>query len=258
MVPRTLTETGLSGRPTNETTPIAAGDITTSADTITIDEVEGSYQFSRKLLMGSNPLIDRIALDAMDRAWLADIETRAVTYFVNGTNTHTAVAADYADGTEYIALLRSQFATLAAATLYRATVVLPPAKEYVATAEADDTTGRALLPYGPQVNSVGDSSAGYAGVSVQGVPLMPGPYMPATKTLIIDQSLDAAIIFATPIMNFRLEWTPAGTAGNVKVLQLTKYSGVGFWSQYPGGVIVITNGTPIAADAGDTGRSAKK
>ena len=36
----------------------------------------------------------------------------------------------------------------------------------------------------------------------------------------------------------------------MKVLQLTKYSGVGFWSQYPGGVVLMTNTTPLALDAG--------
>ena len=259
-VPRTATETGLSGRPANETTPIAPGDITGLNDTVTIDEVEGAYLFSRKLLLGSNPQIDRIALDAMDRAWLADVETRAVTYFVAGTNVHTPVAATYADGAGYIAALRGQFAAMAAATLYQATVVLPPAKEYIAAAESDDSTGRALLPYGPQMNSSGESGTGYGSASVQGVPLNPGPYMPADKTLIIDQSLDAAVVWATPVMDFRLEWTTdTTTGGNVKVLKLVKYSGVGFWSQYPGGVILMTNGTPIAADAGNGGtRTAKK
>jgi hypothetical protein len=236
--------------PPDEVTPIAPGTITTTNDTVTINEVEGAYTFSRKLLMGSNPQIDRIALDAMDRAWLAEVETEAVSYFVGGANVHTAVPGNYADGAGYIAALRGQMAAMAAATLYQATVVLPPAKEYIAAAESDDTTGRALLPYGPQINSAGESSAGYASVSVQGVPLMPGPYMPPNETLLLDQSLDAAVIWATPVMNFRLEWTSDATGGNVKVLKLVKYSGVGFWSQYPGGVVLMTNGTPLATEAG--------
>ena len=253
-VPRTATETGLSGVAADEVTPIAPGTITVTNDTVTINEIEGSYLFSRKLLMGSNPQIDRIALDALDRAWLANVETQAVTYFVGGANVHTAVAASYANGTTYVAALRGQFAALAAATLYQATDVIPAAKEYVAAAEADDSTGRALLPYlGPQ-NSSGESAAGYGSVSVQGVPLWPGPYMPANETLILDQSLDAAVAFTTPVLNFRLEWTTdVATGGNVKVLKLVKYSGVGFWSQHPGGVVLMTNGTPLALDAGAQG-----
>lgn len=249
-VPRTAAETGLSVVPADEVTPAPPGTITTTNDQVVISEVEGSYQFSRKLLMGSNPQIDRIALDAMDRAWLAQVETEAVAYFVGGAAVHTAVSATYADGPTYTRALRAQMAALAAATLYQATVVVPASKEYIAAAEADDTTGRALLPYGPQVNAAGESAAGYASVSVQGIPLLPGPYMSANHTLILDQSLDAAVIFATPVLDFRLEWTPAGTVGNVKVLQLTKYSGVGFWSQYPGGVVLMTNTTPLALDAG--------
>jgi hypothetical protein len=253
-VPRTVAETGLSGRPVDEVTPITPGNITTTNDTVTIDEVEGSYLFSRKLLMGSNPQIDRIALDAMNRAWLADVETRAVTYWVNGANTHTAVAVDYADGAEYLAVLRQLFAQMAAATMYQATIVLPPAAEYTVAAEAVDSTGRPLLPYGPQVNSPGESSTAFATASVQGVPVVPGPYMPPDKTVILDQSLDAAIAWTTPVMDFRLEWTTdVATGGNVKVLKLVKYSGVGFWSQYPGGVILVTNGTPIAALEAGTG-----
>ena len=249
-VPRTAAETGLSVVPADEVTPAPPGTITTTNDQVVISEVEGSYQFSRKLLMGSNPQIDRIALDAMDRAWLAQVETEAVAYFVGGAAVHTAVSATYADGPTYTRALRAQMAALAAATLYQATVVVPASKEYIAAAEADDTTGRALLPYGPQVNAAGESAAGYASVSVQGIPLLPGPYMTANKTLILDQSLDSAVVFATPVLDFRLEWTPSGTVGNVKVLQLTKYSGVGFWSQYPGGVVLMTNTTPLALDAG--------
>ena len=248
-VPRTATEVGLSGVPTDEVTPIAPGTITTTNDQVVISEVEGSYQFSRKLLMGSNPQIDRIALDAMNRAWLAQVETEAVAYFVGGASVHTAVSATYSDGPGFITALRAQFAALAAGTLYQATVVIPAAKEYMAAAEANDTTGRGLLPYGPQVNAAGESSAGYSSVSVQGIALQPGPYMTPTHTLILDQSIDSAVIFATPIMDFRLEWTPATAVGNVKVLQLVKYSGVGFWSQYPGGVVLMTNTTPITAEA---------
>ncbi|HZZ55695.1 MAG TPA: hypothetical protein VFE26_15590 [Trebonia sp.] len=253
-VPRTATETGLSGESVDEVTPVTPGTITVTNDTVTINEIEGSYLFSRKLLMGSNPQIDRIALDALERAWLANVETEAVTYFVGGANVHTAVAGNYTDGPGYIAALRGQFAALAAATLYQATDVIPAGKEYVAAAESNDTTGRALLPYGPQVNSSGQSSAGYASAAVQGVPLWPGPYMTANHTLILDQSLNAAVAFATPVMDFRLEWTTdVATGGNVKVLKLVKYSGVGFWSQYPGGVVLMTNGTPLALDAGAQG-----
>ena len=61
----------------------------------------------------------------MDRAWLAQVETEAVAYFVGGANVHTAVAVNYADGPTYIAALRAQFATLAAATLYGPTAGNP-------------------------------------------------------------------------------------------------------------------------------------
>ena len=255
-VPRTATEVGLSGTPADEVTPIAPGTITTVADQVVINEVEGSYLFSRKLLMGSNPQIDRIALDAMNRAWLAQVETEAVAYFVGGANVHTAVAATYADGPTYIAALRANFAALAAATLYGPTHVIPAAKEYIAAAEANDTTGRGLLPYGPYgpQNAAGESAAGYSSVAVQGVPLLPGPYMTPNHTLILDQSLDAAVMFATPVMDFRLEWTTdVATGGNVKVLKLVKYSGVGFWAQYPGGIVLLTNSTPLALDSGAQG-----
>jgi hypothetical protein len=265
-VPRTATETGLSGAPTDEITPIAPGSITTGNDTITINEVEGSYQFSRKLLMGANPAIDRIALDAMDRAWLADVETRATAFFLLPANS-TAWTSTYADGLGFIGALRALYAAMAAGTLYTSTDTLPATKEYEAAAGANDTTGRGLLPYGPRVNAPGSSDVAYAAAEVQGVPLWPGPYMPATKTLVLDQSRNSAAAFVTPVMNFRFEstTTAGSTTENVKVLQLTKYSGVGFWAQYPGGIHVITNTTPITAEGGlvtrsddSGGRAAKK
>jgi hypothetical protein len=246
MVPRTESEAGLSGSGADELTPLPPGTIGTDADPIVIEEVEGAYRFSRKLLMGSNPAIDAIALAALDRAWLADVEARAVAYFTTPANS-TAWGSTYADGIGYIASLRALFAAMAAGTLYTSTDAIPAAKEYEAAAAADDTTERPLLPYGNSINSAGASAEAYAALEVQGVPLWPGPYMPADKTLVLDQSVNAAAAFVTPVMNFRLEWTGDG---NVKVLQLTKYSGVGFWSQYPGGIHVITNTTPIAAGAG--------
>jgi hypothetical protein len=250
-VPRTATEAGLSGLPADEITPIAPGTITTTNDTITIAEVEGSYQFSRKLLMGANPAIDRIALDAMDRAWLADVETRATAFFTAAGNS-TAWTSTYADGLGYIASLRALYAAMSAGTLYTSTDTLPATKEYEAAAAANDTTGRPLLGFGPRVNAPGSSEAGYSSAEVQGVPLWPGPYMPANLTLVLDQEKNSAAAFATPVMNFRFEstTTAGSTTENVKVLQLTKYSGVGFWAQYKGGIHVITNTTPIAASAG--------
>jgi phage head maturation protease len=249
-IPRTATETGLSGLPTNETTPIAAGDITTNTDQISIAEVEGAYRFSRKLLLGSNPAIDAIALDAMDRAWLDDVERRAVAFFTSGANS-MPVSGTYADGREFILALRSLYAALSAGTVYTATDTIPAAKEYAAAAEADTDTGAPILPFGPRINTPGESAAAYAALVVQGVPLWPGPYMTADKTLVLDQSINSAVAFTTPVMNFRLEWTPAtGPTANVKVLQLVKYSGVGFWAQYKGGINLVTNTTPIAAAAG--------
>jgi hypothetical protein len=260
-LPRTVTETGLSGLPADEVTPVAPGDIATTNDTVSIVEVEGSYQFSRRLLMGSNPAIDRIALDAMERAWLNDVETRAVAFFTAAGNS-TAWSSTYADGLGFIGALRGLFAAMAAGTLYTSTDAIPATKEYSAAAVANDTTGRGLLPYGNSVNSAGSSSEAFAALEVQGVSLWPGPYMPANKTLVLDQSIASAVVFATPVMNFRFEstTTSGSTTENVKVLQLTKYSGVGFWSQYKGGIHVITNTTPLPLEdgnGGEAGRQAK-
>ena len=246
MVPRTTAETGLSTKPADEVTEPVSGTITTASDTIVIEEVEGAYDFSRKLLMGSNPQIDRIASDAMDRAWLADVETRATTFFTTPANS-TPFASTYSDGLGYVTALRAVFAQMAAATLYDADVVIPASKEYIEAAESNDTTGRPMLPFGPRFNAPGDSGAGYQSLTVQGVPLLPGPYMVANKSLVIDQEVAAAVAWVTPIMNFRLEWTGDG---NVKVLRLVKYSGVGFWAQHVGGVVCMTNSTPLTLAAG--------
>jgi hypothetical protein len=245
MVPRTATETGLSGLPTDEVTPIAPGDITTGVDTVTIAEIEGAYQLSRRLLMGSNPQIDTIALDAMERAWLNDIEARAVAFFTLPAHS-TAVAATYADGVTYVTALRSAMANMAV-TPFTATDMIPAQKEYVAAATANSTTGAPILPFGPRFNTPGDSDAAFAALEIQGVPLWPGPSMTANHTLVLDQdNANSACAFVTPVMNFRLEWTTdTTTGGNVKVLKLVKYSGVGFWAQQPQGIRLLTNTTPI-------------
>jgi hypothetical protein len=189
----------------------------------------------------------------MERAWLADVETRATTFWTTAGNV-TPASATYASGQAFTVSMRGAMAALAAATLYAADVIIPPSKEYIAASAADDTTQRPLLPYLGAMNTAGTTGPGYETLTIQGVPVFPGPYMPANKVLLIDTSIDAAVIWVTPVMNFRLEWTtdvatgPVTTGGNVKVLKLVKYSGVGFWSQYKGGIILTTNSTPLPLD----------
>jgi hypothetical protein len=249
-VPRTQSESALSGTPADEVTPIAPGTIATTNDTITIQEVEGAYEFSRKLLLGSNPQIDRIALDAMERAWLADVEARAVTFFTTAGQ-FTALSATYADGPGFISAVRAAFAVMATGP-FTPTDVVPASKEYIAAANANDTAGRPLLPYGDRFNSPGESTPGYAALVIQGIPLWPGPSVSANHAFILDQGADSAAVFTTPVMNFRLEWTTdATTGGNVKVLKLVKYSGVGFWTQQLAGVRLMTNTTPLPLQAGE-------
>ena len=173
-----------------------------------------------------------------------------MTFFTTAANS-TAASGTYADGGGYITALRGTMAAMSSATLFDADVVIPAGKEYNAAAAANDSAGRPLLVYGPAFNAPGTSGAGYEALAVQGVPLLPGPFMLANKSLLIDQEVAAAAVFATPVMNFRLEWTTDATSGgNVKLLKLAKYSGVGFWTQYKGGVVCLTNTTPLALDAG--------
>ena len=161
------------------------------------------------------------------------------------------MSATYADGPGFISALRGAFANMAVGP-FSPTDVIPASKEYIAASNANDTAGRPLLPYGNAMNAPGESSAGYAALTVQGIPLWPGPSMTATHTLVLDQGADSAAVFATPVMNFRLEWTTdATTGGNVKVLKLVKYSGVGFWTQQKAGVRLLTNTTPLPLQAGE-------
>jgi hypothetical protein len=171
-----------------------------------------------------------------------------VIYFTEPTHA-VQLAGAYADAAGYLSALLGEFADIATGP-FGPTDVIPARAEYVALATAVDSTGRPLLPYGPRMNAPGESAEGYAALLAQGVPLWPGRSMAADKTIILDQAADSAVAWTTPVMNFRLEWTSDNaTGGNVRVLKLVKYSGVGFWTQQHEGVFCLTNSTPLPARA---------
>jgi hypothetical protein len=240
-VPRELTRTGLSTHPVDEVTPIAAGTLTTGLDSVPMQEVSGRFEFSRALAMSSNPAIDMIAMNAMDEEWLLDVETRAMAFFTATANS-TAGSVTYGTGAAYLTAIRHAQAFQRAVARRRVTTMVAPAAEYVVAGDADDSTNRPLLPYGPAVNAIGESGRAIELLYVNGVPLVPQQAAVADKTLVLNDA--DAFGFATPVMQFRFEATGAGP--DPKVLALVKYSGVGFWTRRKAGVVCLTNSTPLA------------
>jgi hypothetical protein len=243
-VPREATRTGLSTTPTDEVTPVAAGDITTALNTITPQHVMGSYAFSRDLALSSNPAIDMIARNAMDEEWLKDIEARAIAFVTTAAN-NTAVSVTYADGQTLIAAIRGQEAGFRIRRLAPVDVVIMPgAKEYAAAILADDASKRPLLGWNTPYNPLGGQSDGAMEANVLGVPVVPdgAAPMPATKMLFLKRS--DFYCFETPVWNFRFD----ANGTNPLVITLVKYSGVAFWTRRKEGVAVSTNTTPIVLD----------
>jgi HK97 family phage prohead protease len=253
VIPREATRTGLSTTPTDEVTPVAAGDITTTTNTVTPVHVMGSYAFSRDLALSSNPGIDMIAMNAMDQSWLLDIESRAIAYF-EGAGHNTAKAPTYTTGIAFVKDARGELASFRTTRRAPADVIICPTAEYLAAVNADDSSARPLLGWGQNVmNPVGRVGDGAQEASILGVPLVPEGQSPlgAKKTHYVH--IADAWCFTTPVWNFRFD--ASGT--NPLVITLVKYSGVAFWTRYVEGYVVATNaGANPTVEGFDMGDSA--
>jgi hypothetical protein len=260
-VPREASRAGLSGVPADEITPVVPGSITTGLNTVTPQAVSGTYQFSRALVMGSNPAIDMIAMNALDEEWAKDVETRLAAFIVAGA---TPGAPTYTTGAGYISALRTAMAQFRTRRHAPATAIISATKEWESAVEADDLQGRPLLNWdgSPIINAQGTVGDGLQNASLYGTPVLPQSFGVAAKKTVVLRAQDL-IAFATPIMNFRYEATPgAGNTMNPLLLQVSKYSGVAFWIRRAEGVVVLTNadatGLPFDADDDQGAAKAKK
>src|SRR4029077_170259 len=102
--------------------------------------------------------------------------------------------------------------------------IVAPSKEYLAAIAANDTAARPLLGWDGASNMYGPgpTNDGPAEATVLGVPLLPegAGALPANKVLYVVAG--DLVCFATPIMNFRIEYD----GSNPLVITLVKYSGV--------------------------------
>lgn len=244
-IPRELTRTGLSGTPADEVTPPAAGDITTGLNTVTPQQVMGSYAFSRTLAMSSNPAMDQIAMNALEQEWLKDMEGRAAAFFKTAAN-NQAASATYADGQTFIASARGQMAAQRVSRHMPTVAIVAPVKEYLGAVGADDAQKRPLLGWdgAPALYGPGEQGNAAASAAILGVPLLPEGAVAIGPDKVLYFAGQSAYSFVTPIMNFRFE--ASGT--NPMVITLVKYSGVAFWTRYTSGVRLATNSTPLPLD----------
>jgi hypothetical protein len=244
-IPREVSRAGLSGTPADEVTPPAAGTIAATVDTVTPEVVYGSYEFSRALAMSSNPAIDMIANNALDEEWLKDIETRAIAFWSTAAN-HTAAAVNYTNGAGYISIVRQQMAAQRVTRHAPTRNVVTPTAEYSAAVGADDAADRPLLGWDGATNMYGPGTQGNAAsdATILGVPTLPEGAAPLTANTSFLFTEGDAVCFATPVMNFRIEYN----GNNPLVITLVKYSGVAFWTRQVLGVRMMTNGTPISFD----------
>jgi hypothetical protein len=244
-IPREVSRAGLSGTPTDEVTPPPPGTITATLDTVTPEQVYGSYEFSRALAMSSNPAIDMIANNALDEEWLKDIETKAVAFWTAAGNS-VPVGAAYADGAGFIAGMRAQMAAQRLTRHAPTRNIVTGSKEYAAAVAADDASDRPLLGWdgAPAMYGPGTQGNAASDATILGVPTLPEGAAPLPANVSLMFTEGDAVCFATPVMNFRIEYN----GNNPLVITLVKYSGVAFWTRQQLGVRAVTNSTPLPLD----------
>lgn len=254
-LPTAGTTANLSGSPLDEITPNEPGAIDPGLVTVTPQHVMGSYQFSRDLALSSNPAVDVIAAAAMNEAWLLDVETRAAAYVLGaGNNTDSAVGV-YADGAAYVKAIRKAMAETRIQRHRGISLLVSGDAEYLLAADAEDTTERPLLPWtgAQQVNAPGSTADAIEAIGIYGRALVPQGAGIADGNTVAIVAGDL-VAFATPVWNFRFENVPYVPASmiphgmtNPLLLQLTKYSGVAFWTRQVLGVRVLRKSATAAA-----------
>jgi hypothetical protein len=252
-IPTETARTGLSGSPADEITPIAPGTIDAVGIVVTPQHVMGTYQFSRDLALSSNPAIDVIAMNALDESWLADVEARAAAYVIaTGHRTVNGIGV-YTDGQTYVKGLRTGMAKSRIARHKGLSVLIAGNAEYLLAIDADDAAKRPLLPWvgGGVTNAFGVTGDAVEMANIYGRPLVPQAVGIADGNTVGITAGDF-VAFATPVWSFRFEATPSGGQMNPLVLQLTKYSGVAFWTRRVLGVRLFTSATPSREAPDDT------
>lgn len=146
------------------TAHVAPGTLTVDEQTVTPKAISGAFEVSRELVDASNPAIDRLALNAMQRDYRRHTEAYAAAQLVAGLTPVLGVDT----GAELEAQLIDFLDDRDVAPAFIASS--PSYFSDRATEQATD--GRPRYPYLNPTNASGTTSAGFSGLYVQGVELV--------------------------------------------------------------------------------------
>jgi HK97 family phage prohead protease len=138
------------------------GDIDVADVTITPGAVSGAFRLSRELVDASNPALDAIAIRAMARDYRYVTESKTVAALEAGIDSTIATVNT---GIKVRQQLSSFYDVADEAASFLA---LGPGYYNTLSAETDGA-GRPMLPYTQPMNALGGPTAGWTGVSVDGV-----------------------------------------------------------------------------------------
>ncbi len=172
------------------------GDQDVTEVTVTPGAVSGAFRLSREMVDASNPALDQIALRSMMRDYRYQTETKTVAMLDAGID--TTVTAQNTN--MKVRTFLSNFYDLADEPA--AFMAFSGTYYNLLTAEVD-STGRPLLPSANPTNAIGETKAGWTGVSVDGVEYMKSSRIDAeTAYAVIPE--DVHVAEATP-RSFRFE-----------------------------------------------------
>lgn len=207
-VPRFVSATGATGDHTEGTNPT---DGTLDLDTVTVTPgaVSGLFKLTREIIDASNPAIDSIALAAMRESWNQQTEQKL--YAELNVDANVAVSTDYSLGTgtdkEAIDTSRDLLARYPFTRFAAPSGAVIGQKVTRAFANAEDTTGRKLLPSVGAQNSAGVGNAVQQGWFVDGLPFVPAWAMTEAVgdelSLIINRQ--DVWVWESPLLTFRFE-----------------------------------------------------
>lgn len=176
------------------TAHVAAGTLTVGELTVSPKAISGAWEVSRELVDAANPAIDRLATNAMLRDYRRHTEEYAAAQLVAGLTPVVAAdgAALEAQLIEFLDDRDASPAFVAAAVDYYTAI---------ATEQAGD--GRARYPYLNPTNAAGSTTAGFAGLNVQGVPLVRAGAIDATQAALVYP--DDVLVGESPLLQFRFD-----------------------------------------------------
>lgn len=236
--PKFNSASGLVGNHTEGVEP-TSGTLTTTNQTVTPSAVSGKAKITREAWdQGGNPQLSGLIWRQMEKGWFEALEAYAVSILDAASPTQITLTAGAVDDA-LVDELEGKFIDLQFIRGgFSMDTGFGQADLYKRLAQAEDTTGRPLLPALNPTNANGTVRGRWAGLDLNGVGFVPAWALAASGTVAASSYLfDREVVYAWASTPQRLEF-------NIEVAHVY----IGLWGYKAGAITDITGVREIVYD----------